>query len=88
MNRLEKLLVTYPELRLIGIRFSREYLTKLMQQGKFPKPLRPPGLNAVSTRSHWRLADILSWIDEQSAAAGLPPIAPPACLVSRDDARV
>jgi hypothetical protein len=37
----------------MGIRYSRQCITKLMEQGEFPRPI---GSNPGSTRFHWRLA--------------------------------
>ena len=79
MEKLEKILVTYPDFREIGIRFSRRHINWLMQHKRFPKPIRLGG-DDMSTKAHWRLADILAWIEERAAASGLPPIASPAGL--------
>jgi predicted DNA-binding transcriptional regulator AlpA len=77
---LERILVTWPELRELGIRFSRQHTTRLVSKGLFPKPVRLGGAD-MSTKAHWRLADILDWIEERARASGLPPrlVAPLPC---------
>jgi predicted DNA-binding transcriptional regulator AlpA len=73
MTTLTKILVTFPELKELGIRYSRQHISRLMAEGKFPKPIRL-GSNDMSTRSHWRLVDILKWIEERATASGLPQV--------------
>ena len=68
-TKLEKLLVTFPELREIGIRYSRGHLNRLIGTGDFPKPLRL-GSGEQSAKAYWRLADITGWINKRAVAAG------------------
>jgi predicted DNA-binding transcriptional regulator AlpA len=71
---LQKLLLTYPDLKQIGICFSRKHINWLMARGRFPKPIRLGGSD-MSTKAHWRYADILAWIEERAVASGLQPLA-------------
>jgi prophage regulatory protein len=69
---LEKLLVTYRELRALGIPFTREHIARLCRQGRFPKPIRLGG-DDQSCKAFWRYADVLAWIDARAeASAKLP----------------
>jgi predicted DNA-binding transcriptional regulator AlpA len=83
---LAKLLVSYRELRELGITLSREHITRLVRQAKFPRPIRL-GSDDQSAKSYWRYADILAWIDERAAVSdtlptqrgNLPPTRPSSC---------
>jgi predicted DNA-binding transcriptional regulator AlpA len=68
----EKILLTYPELRLIGIRFSRAHVNRLIANGVFPKPIRLGGPDNAG-KAYWRLVDIMSFIEQRAIASGLPP---------------
>jgi prophage regulatory protein len=35
-----RVVLSYPDLQAKGIRFSRQWITKLIAAGKFPKPIR------------------------------------------------
>lgn len=72
VEKLEKLLVSYRELRALGIPFTREHVTRLCRQGRFPKPIRLGG-DDQSCKAFWRYADILAWINARAeATAALP----------------
>lgn len=55
-------LVTYADLKGLGIRLSRKWVNHLSEQGAFPKPFR-----LTPRRLVWRLSEILAWIDAQEA---------------------
>jgi predicted DNA-binding transcriptional regulator AlpA len=69
---LAKLLVSYRELRELGITLSREHITRLVRQAKFPRPIRL-GSDDQSAKAYWRYADILAWIDERAAVSDTLP---------------
>jgi hypothetical protein len=73
--KLQKVLITYPEFRQIGIRYSRRHINWLMKHHRFPAVIRLGGPD-MSTKAYWRLADIYRWIEERAAASGLPPSEP------------
>jgi predicted DNA-binding transcriptional regulator AlpA len=66
-NKLEKLLVDFRELRALGIPYTREHVTRLCRQGRFPKPIRLGG-DDQSCKAFWRYADILAWIEARAEA--------------------
>jgi predicted DNA-binding transcriptional regulator AlpA len=68
----EKLLVTYRDLRELGITLSREHIGRLCRQGRFPRPIRL-GSDDQSTRSYWRYQDILTWVDERAEVSSALP---------------
>jgi predicted DNA-binding transcriptional regulator AlpA len=74
---LEKLVVDYRDLKALGIRATREHITRLVRQGRFPKPIRLFG-DDQSSRSYWRYVDIVAWIDARAeVSATLPTKRPP-----------
>jgi prophage regulatory protein len=76
-NKLEKLLVDFRELRVLGIPYTREHVTRLCRQGRFPKPIRLGG-DDQSCKAFWRYADIVAWIDARAEATDkLPTKRPP-----------
>ena len=48
------------DLPLKGIRYSRNYLRRLWESGRFPKPIK-----LSARRLAWRESDIDAWIDEK-----------------------
>jgi predicted DNA-binding transcriptional regulator AlpA len=76
-EKLEKLLVDYRDLRALGIRATREHITRLVRQGRFPRPIRLFG-NDQSSRSYWKYRDITAWIEERAEVTKtLPAKRPP-----------
>jgi prophage regulatory protein len=76
-HKTEKLLVDFRELRALGIPFTREHVTRLCRQGRFPKPIRLGG-DDQSCKAFWRFAEITAWIDARAeASAKLPTKRPP-----------
>jgi len=77
VETLEKLLVDYRDLKTLGIRATRVHITRLVRQGRFPRPIRLFG-DDQSSRSYWRYVDIVAWIDARAeASAKLPARRPP-----------
>jgi predicted DNA-binding transcriptional regulator AlpA len=72
---IEKVLVTYPELRAIGIRFSRAHLNRLVNKGAFPKPIRLGPADNLG-KAYWRVSDLLTFIEERAVASGHAPSQP------------
>jgi predicted DNA-binding transcriptional regulator AlpA len=58
----EKILISFPELYALGITLSKRRINELIEQGKFPKPIRIGG----RFRS-WRLQEIMEHIDARAA---------------------
>jgi predicted DNA-binding transcriptional regulator AlpA len=58
-----RLLVDYPGLKALGIKFHRSWLNRLIAQDRFPQPIQI----GEHTRA-WRIDDIKAWIDN------LPPM--------------
>lgn len=59
----EDSLLVYPQLRWLGIKFSRPWIAKLEAEGKFPQRLR------VSSRSvAWSSREIQAWLEAHKAA--------------------
>ena len=54
----ESILLSYEDLRRIGISFSKEHLRRLEAQGRFPSRRRP-----TERRVAWRLDEVQAWID-------------------------
>lgn len=54
------MLVSYPELKRMGIRFSPKYIRLLVREGKFPKPVE--GGREIKLPFKWRREDVLKWI--------------------------
>jgi predicted DNA-binding transcriptional regulator AlpA len=58
-------LLTFRDLKLIkGIKFSRQWLDKLIAKGKFPRPIRPGG----GTHKAWFEHEIDQYLDDLAAA--------------------
>jgi predicted DNA-binding transcriptional regulator AlpA len=57
-----KLLVTYKELRELGIPYSRTHLARLIAVGEFPRPIK-----LGTSRVAFKLAEILEWIESRIA---------------------
>jgi predicted DNA-binding transcriptional regulator AlpA len=56
-----RLLVTYEQLRGLGIPWSRVHLRRLCEAGEFVKPIR-----ISEGRIAWRMSDVLTWLDERA----------------------
>ena len=53
-------LVSLPELKSVfGVPYSRQNITKLQKEGKFPKNCGVPG---KGRKLLWRASDIASWV--------------------------
>jgi prophage regulatory protein len=60
--------LSYPELRALkGIRFSRQWIAKLVTDGKFPKPVK---LGAAT--NGYIEAEIDAWIEARAAERTTP----------------
>jgi predicted DNA-binding transcriptional regulator AlpA len=65
VTKLEKLLVSYAEMKDLGIPFTREHISRLTRKGKFPQAIRLGG-DDQSARCFWRYADILAWVEKRA----------------------
>jgi prophage regulatory protein len=57
-------LLTYDDLREIGLPYSRCHLWRLYKSDKFPRPIK-----LSASRNAWRAEEIEAWIAERAAAA-------------------
>jgi len=69
-----KLLLSYRDLRAIGIQYSRCHINRLVDKGVFPKPIRLGG-GENTGKAYWRLADVKRFIEERAVASGHAPAA-------------
>jgi predicted DNA-binding transcriptional regulator AlpA len=60
-------LLSYADLRQLGIPFSRVWIHKLVQNGRFPRPLKLAA-NHDGGVNLWEKAEIDAWIDARVAA--------------------
>ena len=80
--QIPRVLVAYADFRHIGLRYSRRHINYLMKHDRFPKPIRLGG-DDISTKAHWRLQDVLDWIEQRAEASGLPRAHPAGSLQAR-----
>jgi hypothetical protein len=73
---LPRLLVSYPELKPLGIPYTKEYIRRLTLKGKFPKSIRL-GADVQNGHLFWRYADIVAWVDERAGATTPRPMKRP-----------
>ena len=62
---MQNILLSYPDLRRIGITYSKEHLRRLEAEGRFPKRVR-----LSERRVSWRLDEVRAWIDAHAADRG------------------
>ena len=56
-------LLTFADIKLLGIPYSRAHLYRLIKAGKFPRPVR-----LSEARVAFRQADLRQWIELRGAA--------------------
>lgn len=59
-------LLGFPDLRTLGIPYCRQYVSKMVKENKFPKPIKFG--NGPNCRCLFRKADIHEWIERKRAA--------------------
>lgn len=55
--------LTYDDIKLLGIRYCRAHLYRLIKTGRFPRPVR-----LSAGRVAFRQADIRQWIESRPSA--------------------
>ena len=53
-------LLSFADLKLVGVPYSREHIWRLVRDGKFPKPVKFGGANS---RCFFRRSEIQEWIE-------------------------
>jgi prophage regulatory protein len=61
--------VSFPELRALGVPFSRNHVQRLIKQKLFPE-----GVWLSANRRAWRRSEIIEWLRSRSATR---PVTPP-----------